>query len=169
MSSKSAIDVLRDKVGGKWPAIYQSIERSREKKQILLDLFSRGEKPDSAERSVVAFGSVGRDEWTSGSDLDWTLLIDGMADPAHLPIAQEITVKLHAAGFKKPGQTGVFGNLAFGHEIIHRIGGENDTNRNTTQRVLLILESAVIGTHAEAYSRVVRHVSVATLKKKQGF
>jgi hypothetical protein len=168
MSSKSAIDVLRDKVGGKWPAIYQSIERSREKKQILLDLFSRGEKPDSAERSVVAFGSVGRDEWTSGSDLDWTLLIDGMADPAHLPIAQEITVKLHAAGFKKPGQTGVFGNLAFGHEIIHRIGGENDTNRNTTQRVLLILESAVIGTHAEAYSRVVRHVFSRYLEEETG-
>ncbi len=167
-SQTSAIDTLRDRVVGNWPAIYQSIERSREKKRILLDLFSRGTKPDSEERSVVAFGSVGRDEWTSGSDLDWTLLIDGMADPAHLPIAQEIRVKLLAAGFKEPGQTGVFGNLAFSHDIIHRIGGENDSNRNTTQRILLILESAVIGNHAEAYNRVGGHVFSRYLEEETG-
>jgi len=169
MSSKeSTLDILRDKVSSNWPAIYQSIETSRQKKQILLDLFTKGAKPDSVERSVVAFGSVGRDEWTSGSDLDWTLLIDGMADPAHLLIAQEIKVKLKNAGFKEPGQTGVFGSLAFSHDIIHRIGGEHDTNRNTTQRILLILESAVIGNHHEAYGRVLREVFNRYLEEETG-
>ncbi len=28
---------------------------------------------------LVAFGSLARLEWTSGSDVDWTLLVDGKA------------------------------------------------------------------------------------------
>jgi hypothetical protein len=80
---------LRTRPYAKWTAIDKSIQVSKQKKQDLLDSFSKGQKPDSEDRSVVAFGSVRRDEWTSGSDLDWTLLIDGTADPAHLLIAQE--------------------------------------------------------------------------------
>jgi hypothetical protein len=53
-----------------------------------------------------------------------------------------------------PGATGTFGNLAFSHELIHQIGGQYDTNTNTTQRVLLLLESTAIGTRTQAYDRV---------------
>jgi hypothetical protein len=35
--------------------------------------------------------------------------------------------------------------MAFSHDIIHQIGGQNDTNKNTTQRILLLLESAAMG------------------------
>jgi predicted nucleotidyltransferase len=45
---------------------------------------------DSYETSVVVFGSLARDEFTDGSDIDWTLLIDGYADPQHLNVAREI-------------------------------------------------------------------------------
>ena len=38
---------------------------------------------DSADTSIVVSGSLARDEFTSGSDIDWTLLIDGDADPRH--------------------------------------------------------------------------------------
>jgi hypothetical protein len=48
---------------------------------------------------------------------------------------------LHEDKFKAPGQTGTFGNMAFSHDIIHQIGGQNDSNKNTTQRILLLLES----------------------------
>jgi hypothetical protein len=34
--------------------------------------------------------------------------------------------------------------MAFSHELVHEIGGESDTNRNTTRRILLLLESAAI-------------------------
>ena len=33
----------------------------------------------SEDTSLVVFGSLARGEWTSGSDLDWTYLIDGGA------------------------------------------------------------------------------------------
>jgi len=49
------------------------------------------------------------------------------------------------------------GKLAFSHEIIHQIGGEDDTNSNTTKRILLLLESAPIGRH-DASDRVLDSV-----------
>jgi hypothetical protein len=47
--------------------------------------------------------------------------------------------------------------LATGHDIIHKIGGGDDTNRNMTQRVLLLLESKPIG-QREAYDRALKGV-----------
>jgi predicted nucleotidyltransferase len=155
-------------LGTEWPAIEKSRRTSQEKKQRLQELFSR-EKPDSEDRSVVAFGSIGRQEWTVDSDLDWTLLIDGQADPAHLQIAQKIRSMLEAAGFKEPGRSGVFGSMAFSHEIIHNIGGEHDTNRNTTQRILLLLESTTVGPREDAYDRVIRGVLDRYLEEETAF
>ena len=153
----SSIDKLRARLGAEWPAIEESKRASEERMQLLRDLFSR-EKPDSEDRSVVAFGSIGRQEWTDGSDLDWTLLVDGQADPAHLLISQKIRSALDNANFNAPGRSGVFGSMAFSHEIIHNIGGEHDTNRNMTQRILLLLESTTVGHRSEAYERVLRGV-----------
>jgi predicted nucleotidyltransferase len=110
-------------------------------------LSSRIGRYSSQDTSLVVFGSLARGEWTSGSDLDWTYLIDGQANSDHLIIAQEIQRVLneHRGKFRPPGQTGTFGNMAFSHDIIHQIGGQHDTNRNTTQRILLLLESGAIG------------------------
>jgi predicted nucleotidyltransferase len=111
-------------------------------------------KYTSEDTSLVVFGSLARGEWTSGSDLDWTYLIDGQANSDHLRIAQKIH-KVLRDRFPEPGQTGTFGNMAFSHEIIHQIGGQNDTNKNTTQRILLLLESTPIGKRTQAYDRVI--------------
>lgn len=115
---------------------------------------------DSEDTSVVVFGSLARQEWTSSSDLDWTYLIDGQANSDHLVIAQKIHQALseQKERFRPPGQSGIFGNMAFSHEIIHQIGGQFDTNKNTTQRILLLLESAVVGKGTQAHERVVRAV-----------
>ena len=114
----------------------------------------------SEDTSLVVFGSLAREEWTSGSDLDWTYLIDGEANPEHLVIAQRIQrlLKKNQEKFRLPGQTETFGNMAFSHDIIHQIGGQNDTNKNTTRRILLLLESVPIGKRTEAHERVIRGV-----------
>jgi hypothetical protein len=85
-------------------------------------------------------------------------LIDGGANSDHLLIAQKIRKILEEANYQEPGPTGTFGNMAFSHDIIHQIGGQNDTNRNTSQRILLLLESCAIGLRNEAYERVIRGV-----------
>ncbi|HLM82057.1 MAG TPA: nucleotidyltransferase domain-containing protein [Terriglobales bacterium] len=136
-------------------------ESSLKKREELDQLLSAGiPKYASEDTSLVVFGSLARQEWTSGSDLDWTYLIDGEANSDHLRIAQEIRRLLESekGKFKPPGQTETFGNLAFSHDLIHQIGGQNDTNKNTTRRVLLLLESVPIGRRTEAHERVLRGV-----------
>jgi|SRR5579872_4562191 len=80
-------------------------------------------KYTSEDTSLVVFGSLAREEWTSKSDLDWTYLIDGGANSDHLKISQEIQRLLKDEGYAEPGPTGTFGNMAFSHDIIHQIGG----------------------------------------------
>jgi predicted nucleotidyltransferase len=111
----------------------------------------------SSDLSVVVFGSLARDEFTDGSDVDWTLLVDGPAASEHFDLAQEIRRVIKGLGMKQPGREGVFGAMTFSHEIIHLIGGEDDTNRNTTRRALLLLESVPLGS-AEAHDRVVKGI-----------
>jgi len=115
-------------------------------------------KYTSEDTSLVVFGSLARGEWTSKSDLDWTYLIDGEANSDHLKISQQIQRLFRDWGYEEPGPTGTFGNMAFSHDIIHQIGGQYDTNKNTTQRILLLLESCSIGKRTEAYERVIRGV-----------
>jgi predicted nucleotidyltransferase len=55
----------------------------------------------SEDTSLVVFGSLARGEWTSGSDLDWTYLIDGQANSDHLRIAQRIS-KVVRDGYTGP-------------------------------------------------------------------
>ena len=135
-------------------------DRQRELDQLLTAEVSQPYTYASDAASLVVFGSLARGEWTSGSDLDWTYLVDGQANSDHLHIAQEIdrVLKKHKERFPLPGQTGIFGNLAFSHEIVHQIGGQADTNKNTTQRVLLLLESSAIGKEVQAYERVIKAV-----------
>lgn len=134
----------------------ESSSRTRKDLEKLLSIEIR--KYTSEDTSLVVFGSLGRDEWTSHGDLDWTFLIDGGANSDHVLIAQDIQKVFEKAKFQKPGPTGTFGNMAFSHDIIHEIGGQYDTNKNMTQRILLLLESCAIGERTDAYERVIRGV-----------
>lgn len=118
---------------------------------------------------VHRFRSLARNESTRGSDLDWTLLIDGQADPQHVRAAQEIGGMLDKLEKTKPGPTGVFGGLTFSHDLIHAIGGQADTNANTTRRILLLLESCVVGPDHQVRDRVVRHLFSRYVGEDRGY
>jgi predicted nucleotidyltransferase len=122
---------------------------------------------DSEDTSIVVSGSLARDEFTSGSDIDWTLLIDGSADPQHHELFRKVDSVVQPLATKEPGREGTFGAMVFSHELIHQIGGEDDTNRNTTRRLLLLLESRVVG-RADAYRRVVRSILDRYLLEDRG-
>jgi hypothetical protein len=149
---------LKQNFGGAWPTLEKARETALEQVRKLDDLLTEEGKTGgslvSADVSLVVFGSLARGEWTSGSDLDWTLLIDGGADHEHANTAHRIGELLRTRGFSPPGPTGTFGNLAFSHNIIHQIGGQDDSNRNTTQRMLLLLESRAVN-RTDAYDRVI--------------
>jgi hypothetical protein len=91
--------------------------------------------------ALVVFGSLARQEWTYKSDLDWTLLINGPSHPEHFRIRLLIANRIRELGLAEPGPTQTFGTLTSSHELVHHIGGDEDTNRNLTRRILLLLES----------------------------
>lgn len=156
MSSDDAPDPVAElerKLAVNWEAIRTARERALDLKQHLQAAIAPLVPEDT---SVVVFGSLARNEFTSGSDIDWTLLVDGLANPRHYEDSLTINDRIHEFG-KGPGREGTFGGLAFSHDLIHRIGGNDDSNRNTTQRILLLLESAVIGP-ADAYERTTRNI-----------
>lgn len=117
---------------------------------------------------IVVSGSLARDEFTPGSDIDWTLLIDGFADPKHYDLTAEINTIVENFAAKPTGAEGTFSAMVFSHDLIHEIGGEDDTNRNTTRRLLLLLESAAVG-REDTYHRVLRNILHRYLLEDRGF
>ncbi len=124
------------------------------------------EKDIPADCSFLVFGSLARDEYTNRSDIDWALLIDGAASPQHLDIAQKIAREL---GNKQPGPTQVFGCPIFSHDLVHLIGGQADTNSNTTRRILLLLESRALIQGEDVRGRVLRHLLRRYVGEDRGY
>ncbi len=111
----------------------------------------------SPDVALIAFGSLARREWTSGSDVDWTLLVDGPSDPEHFTLTREIEQRLCDAEFPGVGSSGTFGSMASSFELIHFIGGSEDSNQKMTRRVLLLLES-VCFSDTVVHERVLRGI-----------
>jgi len=161
----SPVQKLEAQLNARWTNISAARElsaRTRSKlRQNLVGL-------DSDDSSVVISGSLARNEFTSGSDIDWTLLIDGQADPNIIDVLPRIQEIVSRAAKKPPGREGTFGTMAFSHDLIHQIGGEDDTNRNTTRRILLLLESSAVG-RPDAYERVTKSVLRRYINEDDGF
>jgi predicted nucleotidyltransferase len=157
------IRTLQSQIGQEWKALQQARANTLQTNARLDKLLDGLSSTDAA---IVVFGSLARDEWTK-SDVDWTLLIDGQADPEHLHIAQEVAARLEKEGFAPPGKSGIFGSMTFSHDLVQKIGGREDTNENTTRRVLLFQESKTFG-KPDAYTRTLKHIFSRYLKDDRG-
>src|SRR5205809_153716 len=89
---------------------------------------------------------------------------DGEADAQHLSVAQEIADIVTKHSDKEPGPEATFGSMAWSHQLVHLIGGEDDTNKNTTQRILLLLESWRTMAVDFAYTRRMRAQKGAAIR-----
>lgn len=142
---------LREKHGQSWSALSKARLLTKERIAALQSL----DLPQSDNTTLVVFGSFARGEVTAGSDIDWTLVVDGPSDPEHFRLAQEIRRRL--AEFPEPGTTETFGTLTSSHELIHHIGGTRDINQNLTRRILLLLESLSLNNQI-VHERVLRGI-----------
>lgn len=152
--SSDQVDLLRGETGQEWPSIIAARQKSRallDQLEAKLSLLLQG------DAACIVFGSLARLEFTEGSDIDWTLLVDGCAEASHWDQATRIKGRLREMELRLPNEGGPFGNLTFSHDLIHKIGGDDDTNRNMTQRLLLLLESTPVG-NRDAYDRVIHQV-----------
>ncbi len=149
----SALDELQKKCNTRWEHL-QAAYLDAQRRLLEFGDLVQTEKTESQDISVVIFGSLARREWTKFSDLDWSLLIDGRVDPRHTADANRLANRVAREGFKQPGPTALFGKLAISQNMVHEIGGQDDSNRNLTQRLLLLLESCAVD-RDEAHRRVI--------------
>lgn len=163
--STTKIQQLEKRLGANWQHLTAARELAIAKRAELRIALARF---DSEDTSIVVSGSLAREEFTKGSDIDWTLLIDGFVDHRHFDVTREIRPIVEKLSAKPPGPEGTFSAMVFGHDLVHQIGGEDDTNSNTTRRVLLLLESCTIG-RQDAHQRVVRNVLNRYLLEDRGF
>jgi UTP:GlnB (protein PII) uridylyltransferase len=91
-----SVAVLAQKLNKTWPAIAKAGADATVAREKLQNVIADN-NIDSADISIVAFGSLARGEWTSGSDLDWTMLVDGEADHEHANTAHKLSGLLDAA------------------------------------------------------------------------
>lgn len=85
-------------------------------------------------------GSVARREETAGSDVDlFFLTLSGDIEAATRAQAQ-YRERLVARGIKMPAHGGVFEDPLPTTQLTTTIGGEDDTNKNITRRMLYLLE-----------------------------
>jgi predicted nucleotidyltransferase len=159
------VEQLERRLGAEWSHLRHARELARNKRS---ELRGALQGMDSEDTSIVVSGSLARDEFTYGSDVDWTLLIDGHADPRHYDLTSEINSIITKLAAKPTGAEGTFSSMVFSHDLIHEIGGEDDTNQNTTRRLLLLLESSVVG-RDDAYQRVVNNILSRYLFEDRGF
>jgi hypothetical protein len=103
------------------------------------------------------FGSIAREGVTSGSDSDWILPVDGQASPEHLDQEHAIANELERAGIRRPGRSGIFGRMSGSHDIVHEIGGEDDTNSNGRGECCYFLNHG-LSVDREAYDRIRRQI-----------
>jgi predicted nucleotidyltransferase len=163
MKAKNA-EELAAQLGADWQFLAAGRKNAAKELNRLLQACRLLVLPDT---SLVVFGSLARGEFTDGSDIDWTLLVDGFSIPEHAAVARQIGEALAELQSKPPGRTGTFGNIASSHNLIHYIGGEDDTNANTTRRSLLLLEAQGIG-DIVAFSRVRNNILKRYLEEDLG-
>jgi len=149
----SNTELLSRRLGTEWPHIAEARRRTASLRA-KLDALAPLTTEDAA---TILFGSIGREEVTESSDVDWTILIDGPSDPSHLQLVAKTADRLKDLGFKPPGSTDTFAVLVDSHELIHHIAGTHDTNQNLTRRILLLFESVAV-TQPLVRERVVRNI-----------
>jgi len=160
----SALAELETRLGADWRNLLQAHKNAEE----TLETFTEAVKDvTTSDASIIVFGSLARFELTPGSDIDWTLLLDGPSDPRHHHVSRKIASAVRTLVDKDVGREGTFGSLVSSHDLVNYIGGEGDTNSNTTRRNLLLLESRCIG-NDDAYNRVKRNLLQRYLSEDSG-
>src|SRR6266436_1061387 len=100
--SDRPFDALSAKHNHRWAAILQARAESQERQNSLKTLLGQIAGEVRPDMNFVVFGSLARGEWTAKSDIDWSLLVDGQADPADSQTARRIEGILVREKWKEP-------------------------------------------------------------------
>ncbi len=87
---------------------------------------------------LVCCGSYARREASAQSDIDYVMLSDDTETAPDL--SERVRSKIRSIVDNSPSEGGAFGEPVSRSEILANIGGDDDSNKNITRRILLLLE-----------------------------
>ena len=99
---------------------------------------SLGEVSLGNDKVVLTCGSYARREASDQSDIDFFVISNMESDGPDLKKSIASTIKDLVPN--EPSQDGAFGEAIGRNQLLENIGGENDSNRNITRRILFLLE-----------------------------
>lgn len=99
---------------------------------------SLGESSIGRDKIVLTCGSYARREASEQSDVDFFVISETENDD--LELKKTIAAKIKEVVPYEPSQDGAFGEEVGGRQLLENIGGENDSNKNITRRILFLLE-----------------------------
>ncbi|MGD1396099.1 nucleotidyltransferase domain-containing protein [Vibrio harveyi] len=98
--------------------------------------------PSDFELAVVVTGSFGRNEASEASDMDWFVVAkEQLSDTTTEEVRKTVTEIVDRHVSKNVGDTGTFGGVVTKNELLVNFGGDEDTNKKFTRRMLYLLES----------------------------
>ncbi len=163
-TAQTSLEALEQRTSSDWSHLRQARIQSARERATLTEALSDYSNRDA---SIIVVGSLAREEFTCGSDVDWALLVDGISFPEDLETSFSVRKALDRLERKQPGREGIFGTIVSSHNLVHNIGGQDDTNANTTLRILLLLESLAIG-NPDAHRRVINNILFRYLNEDRG-
>ena len=87
---------------------------------------------------VLVCGSFARREASAQSDIDYVMVADGTE--TDLDLNERVRSKIRSIVPNSPSEGGAFGEPVNRSKILANIGGDDDSNKNITRRILLLLE-----------------------------
>ena len=88
--------------------------------------------------AVLVYGSFARREASPQSDIDYVMVSDGTETAPDL--SEHVGSEIRSIVPNSPSEDGAFGEPVSRSEILANIGGDDDSNKNITRRILLLLE-----------------------------
>ena len=88
--------------------------------------------------AVLVYGSFARREASAQSDIDYVMVSEGKEMASDL--SERVRTEIGSIVPNSPSEDGAFGEPVNRGDILANIGGDDDSNRNITRRILLLLE-----------------------------
>ncbi|HMK79993.1 MAG TPA: nucleotidyltransferase domain-containing protein [Xanthobacteraceae bacterium] len=128
-----------------------AIERAKEHSESKLnELRTKLTKIVPPGNIVVTCGSYARREASAESDIDFFIIANG--HPAVAPWLEEVRAAISEIVPVEPAEGGAFSSLEARDDMLHNIGGDNDSNHKITRRMLFLLEEEWLFDAAEMKS-----------------
>lgn len=144
----------------------EALTRSEDQLKVMRDV-AREVIGENSNVIVGVNGSIARREMTSGSDVDLFFLTLGDTGQQALDIKDAYRSRLIDLEIKMPAQDGVFDAVLSVDELLSNIGGDDDTNKFLTRRMLYLLEGEWVFNHTEFESlraRLIDHYVAENLE-----